>query len=424
MIPFFNPEEEERIVKAILLAERHTSGEIRVHLEADCKGDIVKMASKTFKRLGMHKTQARNGVLIFLAPERKAFAIIGDKGINEVVPDNFWEAERDLMTSHFKVGAFADGICAAIEKVGEKLKVIFLSLIMMKMNFPMKFLIAKSHSKIALFISFTLLVLSSAFAQPPVPRPTEYLVNDYARMMSQAEVDQLGRKLRDFAIETSTQIVVLTEKSLQGEDDFDRALAIYDAWKIGGSEEKSNGVLLYVAQEDRKIRILTGYGAEGFLPDAYSRQIIDNIITPAFRQGRFYDGLNRATSAIMELAEGEYTNENSGKRQAEGGIPAFLVILVLIILIVIFSRMGGNDDDDDGGYYRGGRYDMDERPKRRSRSGGGWIFIPPIGGGGGGGWNGGGSSGGGGGGFGGFGGGGFGGFGGGLTGGGGAGGSW
>ena len=297
----------------------------------------------------------------------------------------------------------------------------------MIMNYLMKFHMANIFSRTGLLLSLLFFTLSTVAGQPPVPQPTAYLVNDYARLMSQAEVNRLGQKLRDYAIETSTQIVVLTENSLQGGDDFDRAVAIYDAWKIGGSEEESNGVLLYIAKEERKIRILTGYGAEGFLPDAYARQIIDNIIKPAFRQDRYYDGLNRATSAIMELGQGEYTNENRGnqQREAEGGIPAFLVILVVVILIIVFSRMGGNDDDDDGGYYRGGRYDMDQRPRRRrSRGGGGWIFIPPIGGGGGG-WNGGGSSGGGGGGgFGGFGGGGFGGFGGGLTGGGGAGGEW
>ena len=125
MIPFFKPEEEERVIESILEAERHTSGEIRVHLEADCKGVIMKVAEETFLRLGMHKTKARNGVLIFLAPERKAFAIIGDKGINDVVPEHFWEEERDLMAHHFKAGAFAEGICAAIEKVGEKLKSYF-----------------------------------------------------------------------------------------------------------------------------------------------------------------------------------------------------------------------------------------------------------------------------------------------------------
>lgn len=292
----------------------------------------------------------------------------------------------------------------------------------MTMNYLMKFPIANRLN--SLFYTLLLLLGTSVLvAQPAVPTPSNYLVNDYARMMSQQEVNRLGTKLRDYALETSTQIVIITEPSLEGGDDFDRALAIYDEWKIGGSEEGSNGVLIYVAQEDRKIRILTGYGAEGFLPDAMARRIIDNIITPAFRQGRYYQGFDKATDAIMDLGEGEYTNENQ-QRDAEGGIPAILVIIFIIILIIIFSRMGGGDDDDDGGYYRGGRYDMDPHRRSRRSRGGGWIFIPGPGGGG---WNGGGSSGGGGGGgggFGGFGGGGFGGFGGGLSGGGGAGGSW
>jgi uncharacterized membrane protein len=125
MIAFFKPEEEEMIVDAILKAERHTSGEIRVHLEDNFKGEVLREAEKVFLKLGMHKTAARNGVLIFLAPEDKAFAIIGDKGINEVVPENFWQEERDLMQSFFRQGKFCEGICAAIEKVGEKLKDYF-----------------------------------------------------------------------------------------------------------------------------------------------------------------------------------------------------------------------------------------------------------------------------------------------------------
>lgn len=275
------------------------------------------------------------------------------------------------------------------------------------------------------FTALFLAVISvSALAQASsVPAPTDYLVNDYARLMTQPQVDQLGSKLRDYALATSTQIVIITETNLQGGDDFERALEFYEEWKIGGSEEESNGVLIYVAKEDRKIRIMTGYGAEGFLTDAMSRRIIDNIIAPAFRSNNYYQGFDKAADAIMDLGQGEYTNEGGRQRDAQGGIPAILVIGIIILIIIVVSRYGNDDDDDDGGYYRGGRYDMDPHRKRRRRrrSGGGWIFIP-----GGGGWGGGGSSGGGwgGGGGGGFGGGGFGGFGGGLTGGGGAGGGW
>ncbi|MEQ8705256.1 MAG: TPM domain-containing protein [Phaeodactylibacter sp.] len=125
MIRFFQPEEEDRIIAAIKEAELNTSGEIRVHLEDDLKMEALEGAQKTFVKLGMHKTDARNGVLIFIAPEQRKFAILGDKGINEKVPENFWAEERDIMLAHFKSGQYADGVCAAIQQVGAKLKAFF-----------------------------------------------------------------------------------------------------------------------------------------------------------------------------------------------------------------------------------------------------------------------------------------------------------
>jgi len=125
MTPFFNTEEEAAIIAAIREAERKTSGELRVHIEKNCRGDLMKEALRTFRKLNMHRTAARNGVLIFIAPERKEFAIIGDEGINAVVPAGFWDEERDLMQGHFRQGQFATGICAAAAGVGEKLKAHF-----------------------------------------------------------------------------------------------------------------------------------------------------------------------------------------------------------------------------------------------------------------------------------------------------------
>ncbi len=125
MIKFFNKEQEDQIIRAIQEAEKNTSGEIRVHIEADAEGDIVELSTIIFQKLGMHKTALRNGVLIVLAPERKEFAIIGDKGINEKVSEHFWEDERDLMQAHFKSGQFAEGISLAIQQIGAKLKQFF-----------------------------------------------------------------------------------------------------------------------------------------------------------------------------------------------------------------------------------------------------------------------------------------------------------
>lgn len=125
MLDFFNKEEEEKIIEAIQLAERNTSGEIRVHIEAKCRGKVIRAAQRTFKQLGMHKTAARNGVLIFLAPERKEFAIVGDEGIDKVTPDNFWQEVKDVIQQHFRANEFTKGVTEGILKVGDKLKAHF-----------------------------------------------------------------------------------------------------------------------------------------------------------------------------------------------------------------------------------------------------------------------------------------------------------
>ena len=256
----------------------------------------------------------------------------------------------------------------------------------------------------------------SVYGQKALRPVSNRLVNDFADMLVSAEEDALERKLVEYARSTSTQIAIITENSLEGEDLFDYSFRQAVEWGIGKSD-KDNGVLIFIAEEDRKIYIHTGYGVEGFLPDAMASRIIENIIKPNFRVGNYYQGLNEATTVIMDLGRGEYTADEWDQRTSEGGVPTILILLFLIVLIIIISNMNNHDDDDDGGYYRGGRYDMDDwerhqRRKYRRRRGGGWIIIP------------GGFPGGGGGGFGGLGGGGFGGFGGGGFGGGGAGGSW
>jgi uncharacterized protein len=238
---------------------------------------------------------------------------------------------------------------------------------------------------------------------PPRPYPPR-LVNDFAGLLGAGEADALERKLVAYNDSTSTQIAIVIDESLEGDDPFDYSLRIATEWGIG-QKDKDNGLLIYIAVKERKFGFQTGYGVEGFLPDAMAKRIIQNVIVPAFREGRFYEGLDRATDAVIELAAGEYEADERGPRDAKGGVPAVLILVFIIILIVVISSMGGghgDDDDDDGGYYRGGRYDMD--PRRRRRRSGGWIFFPGGFGGGGGGFGGGG-----GGGFGGFGGGGFGG---------------
>lgn len=125
MIDFFKPAEEQLIISAIRKAESKTSGEIRVHLEKDPDKSALKEAKRVFRKLGMHKTKDRNGVLIILLPEKKTFAIIGDEGIDKHVEADFWDSERDLMQRYFKDGQFCAGLVAAVDRIGEKLKLFF-----------------------------------------------------------------------------------------------------------------------------------------------------------------------------------------------------------------------------------------------------------------------------------------------------------
>lgn len=122
---FLNKQEQEEIIKAIEQAELNTSGEIRVHIESLCKGDPVKRAVYLFNKLKMHKTRERNGVLIYIAHKSRKFAIIGDSGINEKVPDNFWEEEKEVLRQHLKENNAAQGIVAAIKMAGNNLKQYF-----------------------------------------------------------------------------------------------------------------------------------------------------------------------------------------------------------------------------------------------------------------------------------------------------------
>ncbi len=117
--------EQQQIVEAIQQAEHRTSGEIRVHIESHCKGDPLERAKAIFVKLKMHNTAERNGVIIYLAKKDRKLAIWGDKGINEKVPDNFWEDVKETMISHFKNGRFTEGLVNGIEMIGEKLREYF-----------------------------------------------------------------------------------------------------------------------------------------------------------------------------------------------------------------------------------------------------------------------------------------------------------
>jgi uncharacterized membrane protein len=122
---FFTKEEQSKILSAVKEAEEETSGEIRVHIETSCSGDVLDRAAWVFGKLGMHKTALRNGVLFYLAVVDRKFAIIGDAGINAKVPGDFWDKAKEMMLENFKAEKFTEGLSKGILLAGEQLKTHF-----------------------------------------------------------------------------------------------------------------------------------------------------------------------------------------------------------------------------------------------------------------------------------------------------------
>lgn len=122
---FISKEDQQAIVQAIQEAEKNTSGEVKVHIDPKCAEDVLDRAAYWFTKLNMNQTELRNGVLFYLAPADRKFAILGDVGINTKVPANFWVDIKEMMQNHFKKGEFAQGLINGILESGIQLKTHF-----------------------------------------------------------------------------------------------------------------------------------------------------------------------------------------------------------------------------------------------------------------------------------------------------------
>lgn len=122
---FLTAAEEQEIVQAIAMAEKNTSGEIRVHIEKHSDTPPIARAREVFDSLKMYKTQARNGVLFYVGVADHSFAIIGDSGIDDVVESDFWECTKDIVLENFRNKKFKDGLVLGISRAGERLKAFF-----------------------------------------------------------------------------------------------------------------------------------------------------------------------------------------------------------------------------------------------------------------------------------------------------------
>jgi uncharacterized protein len=199
-------------------------------------------------------------------------------------------------------------------------------------------------------------------------------------MLTSGERQQLEQKLRNYRDTTTTVISVATLDNLGGISIEEAATTLFNDWKMW-EDNKDNGVLILIAREERKMRIEVGYGLEGAIPDVMAGRIIREILTPNFKRSDYYGGLDRATSAIIQLASGEFEGQLAEEETSDDSNTADFIIFLLFLFFVFYSSSRG------GGKGRG------KRKKRRTLGPGGFIFL------GGGGGFGGGSSGGG---FGGF----------------------
>ena len=150
-------------------------------------------------------------------------------------------------------------------------------------------------------------------------------VNDYANMISPATVHQLDAVLGQLERTDSTQIVVLTIPSLEGDSIEDFSIRVADKWKIG-QKGKDNGAILIISKNDRKIRIESGYGLEGSLTDLISGRIIRNVIVPYFKRGDFDTGISSGVLAMIQAVKGEYKAEAKPVRSVRRHVPGSNVL--------------------------------------------------------------------------------------------------
>jgi uncharacterized protein len=175
--------------------------------------------------------------------------------------------------------------------------------------------------------------------QLPEPMVPKRLVNDFTGLLNEQEQITLNNKLLTFNNETSTQIYVVTFDDLQGYDIADFGVRLGQKWGIG-QQGKDNGLLVLVSPANQKVTIQTGYGLEGAVPDALCRRVIETVIAPGFRAGKYYAGLDSATNVLMSLTRGEFTADDYMKGNNKN-VPAIIFGLILLFLFV-FINIGRN----------------------------------------------------------------------------------
>lgn len=201
------------------------------------------------------------------------------------------------------------------------------------------------------FITLVFFVTTAAFSQytiPEIPK-IQTSVYDYANILNATEKLQLEEKLIHYADTTTTQIVIITIESLQNENISQLATNWGQKWGIGGTAKQDNGVVILVAKKERKIAINPGYGLEDRLTAGIGGEIIRNIITPEFKSGSYYKGLNKGTDALFDVFKGKYKGSRKQTEKQDFPILPFLIIVVIVLILLAKNKGNGNGGNSGNG---------------------------------------------------------------------------
>nr|WP_321231592.1 TPM domain-containing protein [uncultured Psychroserpens sp.] len=197
------------------------------------------------------------------------------------------------------------------------------------------------------FIGSLVFKVHAQFDIPPIPKDQTSVYDDYIKLLSPNEKNNLEQKLIRYSDTTSTQIVVAIIATTKGENIGLLAPKWAHEWGIGQAKE-DNGVFILLARDDRKIWISPGYGVEDRLTAGTTGQIIRNIIIPEFKRGDYYQGLNKGSDAIFEVLIGKYQSTRQSDNSGDGFVFVFLLLMFIVFIIFIIAitknrRGGGNN---------------------------------------------------------------------------------
>lgn len=197
----------------------------------------------------------------------------------------------------------------------------------------------EKYKNIAILLFLTIGFLGYGQTLPEKPTPAKF-VNDFASIFTEEQNSFLESSLKNYYDTTSSQIVIVTVKSLDGTDASDYAIKLGQKWGIG-KDEKDNGVVFLIAPTEHKMFIATGYGMEEKLTDVFLTRTRVNLITPEFKKGNYFEGVVNGVNAMMERLSGVFKSdpkdETSDIELTSGEI--MLIILIILILIVVISRI-------------------------------------------------------------------------------------